>query len=174
MLRGLKPNQHQNHCGGAPGRLGDDESDGVREVVEVDGLPVAVDVRRDDSEAVEVGAAFLVAGPEEHRPGLAVEHDEDGAQAAVGGRVVSQGPVVRGAVGVDVGRVGAAVPAGALGFGVQAVGGVEVEALAAGAFDRDPEEVLGDRAGLGLADTDAVGRVKEADVSGAVGDAAVE
>src|SRR5688500_4498472 len=70
-----EPNQHQNHCGGPPGRLGDDESDGVREVVEVDGLPVAVDVRRDDSEAVEVSAGFLVAGLQKHRSGLAIEHD---------------------------------------------------------------------------------------------------
>src|SRR6185436_3463560 len=89
-----EPNHHKNHRDGTSGRLGD-ESDGVGEVVEEDGLTVAVDVRGDDSEAIEVGAGCLVAGLQEHCSGLAVEHDEDRAQAAVGIGVVTQRPVVR-------------------------------------------------------------------------------
>src|SRR5688572_28389333 len=108
---------------------------GVREVVDPERDEVACDSEVEDAEAVEGCAGFAVAVLEVEVGGLVVEGDGDAAFAVVGFGGVVEGPAVNLAVGADDRAV---VGDDALAVGC-AVGGAEVVADPAGAFDEDGE-----------------------------------
>lgn len=150
-------------------------ADGVREIVQVNDLGVAVDVRGDEAEAIEVGADLFVTRIEIERNRLTIERHGDAAAPVVGGRIVVQCPVVRIAVGVDERWRGCAAAAvGPHPFWVEAVGWVKIKPFRAGPLDRRAHEVLGRRRVLRVVAPHAVCRVKESEQRGAVADPAVE
>src|SRR5947208_1551159 len=74
----------------------------VLQVIKIDGLAVPVDPGGNQAEAVEGGAAGLVALLQVEVRGVAIERDGDPAAAAGAGGVVVEGPGARLGVGVDV------------------------------------------------------------------------
>src|SRR5262249_21540659 len=125
----------------------------VGQVVEVEGLAVAVDPGRDDAEAVESGAARLEALSQVEGDRTAVQCEDNPTPATGAGGVISQRPVVGGAVGVDVGCPGRSMP---VPTALDPIGGGEQKPLSAGAVRGDAKEGVGQAIVLGRAHGHAV------------------
>src|SRR5262245_23657580 len=109
----------------------------VRQVVEVNLLPVAVDPGRDEAEAVEARPGGFVARLQIECDGRVVELDDDPSAAVRAGRVIRKAPVVVPAVRKDMRTV---VAPRVCFTAFRAVGRVEEKALAARPLDRHAEK----------------------------------
>src|SRR5262249_39075359 len=76
----------------------------VGQIVELTGLAAAIDVRRDDAEAIKTSADLFVARIKIERHRLPVQRYDDTAGSAVIVRMVVQRPVTRLTVRINVGR----------------------------------------------------------------------
>src|SRR5437868_7265951 len=130
-------------------------------------------MRRDDAEAIKMGADLFVARIQIERHRLPVQRYGDTAGSAVAIRIVVQRPVPRPTIRINVGWRGCATTArGPHAFLVNPVRRVKVKPLTAGAFDGCANEVLRRGGVLGVAAAHTVVRVEKANESGAVADAA--
>src|SRR5262249_55957668 len=135
--------------------------DGVRHIIPVHVLAVAVDPRRDDAEAVERCCCRVAMRLAIADFGLAVEgHGDLRGAASPAARLVLQCPIVAGAVGKDVAPASsnAAVLAAAA-FGPP--DRIEQKSLVARPLNVNAQNAFGDRVVLSIVDAHAVPGVVE-------------
>ena len=110
---------------------------GVSQVVQVEVLPVAVGVRRNKAEAIEVRAPGLMFVGQRQHSAFAVEGNSDAAFSAGARGRLFQRPVVRGAVWINVRTALAGFPLGV----VQAVSGRKHKTFTARSADSDTKKI---------------------------------